>query len=111
MTWVQPGATPDVILLNFGDFMLQEPTFPQQHEVQPQTFLRANFRHTYDRGNVGFESTFSHVQEFANNAALRDFMMDHSIVMAFHPSILKPILITSKQLDCRWCIGCLGGSF
>ena len=64
MTWDPDGGSP-LVLVDFGDRMLAEPTLPQEHQVQTLPFLRSSWKTSWDRGGVSFETTFSKVFEFS----------------------------------------------
>jgi len=80
MTW-DPTGSP-LVLLDFDDRMLAEPTFPQTHEIQAQSFLRANYKKNWDRGNVHFEAEFSRVIQFSTPQSLRNYALSQSVVIA-----------------------------
>ena len=80
LTW-DPTGTP-LVLVDFDDRMIEEPTFPQTHEIQAQPFLRANFKTTWDRGNVHFETTFSKVSSFTTPQSLRNYALSQSVIIA-----------------------------
>jgi len=80
ITW-DPSGTP-LVLLDYGDLMLAEPTFPQQHAIQSQPFLRSDFISTWDRGNVSFEMEVSRISAFTTPAALRSYALSQSVTVA-----------------------------
>ena len=80
ITW-DPSGTP-LVLLDYGDLMLEEPTLPQQHNVQEQSYLRADFITTWDRGGVSFDMSFSKISTFTAPEDLRNYALSQSVIIA-----------------------------
>lgn len=70
------------VLLDYDERMLDEPTFPQQHLVQVQPYLRSDWVDTWDRGGVTLRTEFSAVKEFNTPAEARDYQIRHSLTLA-----------------------------
>lgn len=80
LVWDPAGAA--IVLLEHGDWMLDEIQQPQSRFIQQHHHFRARTLKIWDRGGVGTELTFSRLVEHATTSAARDYVYDHKIELA-----------------------------
>ena len=84
-TWrITLGTETDapLVILDYGDMMLAEPTFPQTHSLQVQPFLRSDNQAVWDRGGITYDLTVSCVKTFDSLVEARNFMMSHMLLIS-----------------------------
>lgn len=96
--WQEP-AKAEVVLLSAGEWMLEEPTLPQQHTVQGEAFLGADDKTYWDRAAVAYELTFSRIDDHGSPESSRNFLLSHSAQLA---SMRHGIMIISVAGGARY---------